>query len=339
MKPSSTVAAAAIGLAVSALVPIVVKPLLARWRALDVPVERSSHVRPVLRGGGVAPAVGMIAGTSFLLATSTPGASARVPLTVIGGAAAATATLGLAEDLFGVPLRVRAAAQVTVGALASSCLVRVESAPWWLVPLGTLAVSGYINVTNFMDGINGISSLHGLVAGIGLSAAGAHADLSWLSGTGASIAGAFLSFLPWNIAGSGLFLGDVGSYVLGGAVSVTSVAAVAAGVPFVRIVAPLLPYLTDSAVTLMRRIVTGEAWYEAHRSHVYQVLALRFGHIPIAVFVTGASSLTAVAGIWASSTGKLVPLGFAGMVLVPVTYLSAPRIAALILPSVVSCSA
>jgi len=323
---TNVAAAAVLGLTTSALLPVLLKPLLRRWRAMDVPVERSSHARPVLRGGGVAPAAGLLAASTALFVSTPPGSPSRLPVVVVGAASAACAALGLTEDLLGVPLRARAAAQVAIGAATSTCLVVAASGPWWLIPLGTLATAGYVNVSNFLDGINGISSLHGLVVGVSLAAAGTRAGLPWLTGSGWSLAAAFIAFLPWNIAGSGLFLGDAGSYLLGGTIAATSVAAVAAGVPFVVVLGPLVPYLTDSGVTLSRRMLQGERWYEAHRSHVYQVLASRHGHLPVATFVAAASALTAFSGALAGRGGRRSVVGVALMVLAPPAYMAVPRL-------------
>lgn len=326
MSATRGLGVAAIALATSALMPLVVKPLLRRWNALDVPVHRSSHARPVLRGGGVAPAAGLLVASGALVASMSSGSPSRLPVVAIGATSAACAALGLMEDLAGVPLRTRAAAQVAIGAIASTCLVATMAGPWWLVPLGTMATAGYINVSNFMDGINGISGLHGLVVGLSLAAAGTRAELPWLNGSGLSIAAAFAAFLPWNVAGSGLFLGDAGSYLLGGTIAATSLAAVTAGVPIVVVLGPLIPYLTDAGSTLGRRILRGERWYEAHRSHVYQILASRHGHLPVATLVAAASALTAVAGAWASQGGFKSALGVAGLVVAAPAYVLLPKV-------------
>ncbi|MGX6397631.1 hypothetical protein ACVB9L_10805, partial [Rothia kristinae] len=76
---------------------------------------------------------------------------------------------------------------------------------------------GYISVANVMDGSNGISGLHGLTAAVFYAYAGWVTDRPWLVVAASAIAGAYLAFLPWNLWSSRVFLGDTGSYFLGGA--------------------------------------------------------------------------------------------------------------------------
>ena len=37
-------------------------------------------------------------------------------------------------------------------------------------------------------------------------------------------------------------------------------------------------FLVDSGITLLRRILNGDKWYEAHASHAYQNAARKWGH-------------------------------------------------------------
>ena len=73
--------------------------------------------------------------------------------------------------------------------------------------------------------------------------------------------------------------------------------ALASGLPFLFVIAPISIYLADSGFTLMRRALRGEKWYEAHRTHQYQLLTT-YGatHVAVAGFVALASALAAVAG-------------------------------------------
>lgn len=183
--------------------------------------------------------------------------------------------------------------------------------PLWagiiLVPYGLLFISSYINVANFMDGLNGISGFHGVIAGLAFAAAGWFAGLSWLLTMGLVLSAGFLGFLPWNLTKPGAFLGDVGSYLLGGAVAITSFAALLAGVPVLATIGPMIIYFGDVGVTLVKRVRAGHKWDEPHKEHVYQRLnQLGLSHVAAsginALFTIAASALGLVslfvAPIW-----------------------------------------
>ncbi|MDD0858713.1 hypothetical protein NHF46_15135 [Arthrobacter alpinus] len=76
----------------------------------------------------------------------------------------------------------------------------------WLIPIGAIAVAAYVNVANFMDGINGISGTHGLLVGGFYAYAGYAAGHGWMVYVGIAIALAFAGFLPWNLSRNKVFL-------------------------------------------------------------------------------------------------------------------------------------
>jgi undecaprenyl-phosphate alpha-N-acetyl-D-fucosaminephosphotransferase len=202
-----------------------------------------------------------------------------------------------------------------------------------LLILGAIFVAGYINVANFMDGINGISGAHGLVAGLAYALTGWMVNLPWLALAGVAVAGAFAAFLPWNVRpGKNVFLGDAGSYVLGAALGTLAVGAWFADVPFLLAFAPLMTYLADAGTTLFRRFMAGEQWYKPHRTHTYQRLTdVGFSHLGSTAVVTGTTILVWVLLAFASdlfASGAV--LAAVGVVLVAlavlVVYLRMPQL-------------
>jgi len=300
--------------------PFFLKPVLQRLGVIDVPNGRSSHTRPVIRGAGLGPLIAMIVAFVILLLNSEPG-SGSIILVVVALVAVAAAVLGWIEDLRGVPVKLRAASQLTIGLMGAGVLVALAGAPWWLVPVFGLGIAGYINVANFMDGINGISGLHGAVVGGVFALTGALTDVVWLIPAGLLIAASFLGFLPWNLRG-GVFLGDVGSYLLGGSVGMVAVAALVSGVPLLAVLGPLSIYLVDSGTTLVSRVLSGERWYEAHRSHTYQRLTdLGFSHVRVALIISVASLASSLAGLLSLVSTNLWLVSAVLIVLIAVVYL------------------
>lgn len=316
----------AVTFGLSILLPVVVKPLLAKLGIIDVPNERSSHTRPIIRGLGLATLFAMLGGYLVTLTAGNPALLAM--LWVVAGSALAAGAIGLAEDMRGLRVLVRSALQLTLAALAVNGFVSIQGAAWIWIPYGILFVSSYINVANFMDGINGISGMHGAIAGVTFATAGLVAGQLWLVVSGLILAAAFAGFLPWNLLGSGAFLGDVGSYLLGGAVAATSIGAAIAGVPWLATIGPMILYFGDVAATLIRRVRRGEKWYEPHREHVYEQLTdLGYSHARVTSLIstlTIIASFLGLASFWV--TGIAWWMLLAGGLALTGFYLLLPRI-------------
>ncbi len=261
---TNVLAVAACGAVVAAAEAVTV-PLLRRAAIIDVPGHRSSHTIPTPRGGGIPVAAGLLVAAALV-----GGANAAV----FGFAVAAFGLLGFAEDLRGLPPGRRLIWQAVGGAMVAIVLVSGLAEPTvkvlLLAVLGMAWITGFVNAFNFMDGVNGISGAHALIAGV------VYADLGWwrhdgfMVPVGAAVAVSALAFLPWNAGRARVFLGDAGSYALGAALATLAAYAVLAGIPVEAALGPLALYLADTAWTLQRRIRAGERWLEPHRTHIYQ---------------------------------------------------------------------
>ena len=284
-------------LIVSLAAPLALKPLLLRMGVIDVPNSRSSHTRPVIRGVGLAPLLAVVVGYAILLFGTRDSAQLTVLLVILGVSLAA-GLLGLVEDFRGLPVVVRAGIQLAIGLVGAGVITANVDGSGWALLAYALAIAAYINVTNFMDGVNGISGLHGVVVGVTYATLGVIVEAPWLTVAGLILALAFAGFLPWNLIRGGMFLGDVGSYLLGGGIAIVAVAALAHGVLAVAVLSPIVIYLADAGVTLVRRVFRGERWFEAHRSHVYQRLTdLGLSHVQVASIVATASACTGGLGL------------------------------------------
>ncbi|TFC93271.1 glycosyltransferase family 4 protein [Cryobacterium breve] len=276
--------------------PVLVKPLLVRLKVLDISNERSSHTGSAIRGAGLGPLLSITVGFALLAAFGETPEPAL--LLIILAVALSSGTLGWLEDLRGVPILLRAGLQLVIGVAGASMVVIASGGWWWTVPVFAIWVAGYINVANFMDGVNGMSGLHGAAVGSVFAVFGVVLDMPWLWLAGIVLALAFAGFLPWNLFGRGMFLGDVGSYLLGGFIGIIAVAAITNGVPVLSVLGPLAIYLADAGATLGRRILRGERWFEAHRGHTYQRLTDGgMSHLKVSLIVAGSSLLSGGLGI------------------------------------------
>lgn len=279
-------------------------------KLLDMPNERSSHARPVPRGGGVAIVLPFLAGALLLW---WQGAMTTPLLAALLGGGGLVAAVGFWDDHVDLPARLRLALHVGAAVLAVALLGPVQHvplgtatwiAPTWLAwPVSVVAIVWILNLYNFMDGIDGIAA--GEAASVSLAAlliAGlVGAELPGLALLAAAAAG----FLVLNWPPARIFMGDAGSGFLGYVFAVYLLLSANEDARFVWVwIIVLGVFWVDATVTLARRLAAGERWYAAHRSHAYQHAAQRFGrHLPvtlavIAIDVLVLLPLAAVAATW-----------------------------------------
>lgn len=321
----------AFSLAIALFSPFVVRPMLERSGVIDMPNERSSHQRPTIRGMGITTALATVSAlilAVFMPQGSEPGAGGAALLLVIAIATAAAASVGWLEDIRGLGIKTRAGLQLAIGAVATAVVALLDPAQdqlWW-IPAGAVAVAAFINVTNFMDGINGISGVQGFLMGGFYAYAGYVNQQPWLIYVGIAVGFAFAGFLPWNLGKNNVFLGDVGSYLLGAAISVTALAAFLSGISVEYVFSPVLIYLADTFVTFLRRLRAGERVYSAHRTHAYQRLTdAPMSHIQATSVVAVATILVSVLGIVAARSSEPIRIGASILcVLVVFAYLKSP---------------
>ncbi|HEX8709851.1 MAG TPA: glycosyltransferase family 4 protein [Pyrinomonadaceae bacterium] len=261
-----------------------------RLRLLDHPNERSLHGAPVPRTGGLAIlaslALGVLlaAGWAYLRGAA-PALDARRSLWIVG-MLLPVAAVSLWNDWLELPAGLRlavhglAAAGVVLGAGLTIEQLRVPSINTWrlgwlAVPLTILCLVWMTNLYNFMDGMDGFA---GGMAAVGFSFLG---YLGWRGGDSfiATLSlltvGATSGFLLYNRPPARIFMGDVGSTLLGFLAGALAVLGVHQGL--FELWVPVLifsPFIVDASVTLCRRLLKGERVWQAHRQHYYQRMVL-----------------------------------------------------------------
>jgi UDP-N-acetylmuramyl pentapeptide phosphotransferase/UDP-N-acetylglucosamine-1-phosphate transferase len=281
------------------------QPLLAwlkRRAILDRPVDRSAHRVPVPRGGGlvVVPSV-LVAWLALALLGEAPAGTLTVAL-----AAAALAALSWRDDVAGLPIALR------LGAHAVAVAVGLAALPpgvfqGVLPPLADRAAAAlvwlwFLNAYNFMDGIDGITGIETAAIGLGLALVaiarpgGADTPVPALA-----LAAGGLGFLRWNWHPAQIFLGDVGSIALGYLGGFLLLAMAAHGLWAPALILPLY-YLADAGITMARRALAGERFWEAHRRHFYQrALAPDGDHAAVARIILAGDMLLVALAVLAAS--------------------------------------
>jgi len=269
-----------------------VRRALTRWRVVDVPNARSSHRAAVPRGGGIAFVAVILLGWTGLALAGVPG----LPWPVLAGAAA-VAAISMADDVRGTPWALRLAVQAIavaagVAALPADSAVLPDAVPPLLERLAIgLAWLWFINLFNFMDGIDGIAAAEAAVVGLGLVAIAAVAgDTGWPVAPALVVAAAAAGFLPYNVPAARMFMGDVGSATLGFVLGWLLILVAAEGALATALLLPLY-FILDATTTLALRIARGERLQDAHRLHAYQAAVDR--GLPHAL-VSGATGVLGV---------------------------------------------
>jgi len=249
-------------------------PWLRARAMLDRPNDRSSHKTPTPRGGGLA----VIAVLLVALWAIQIGVGAPVwRLALLTGAVLLLAAVSWIDDRGGADWRLRLGVQL-IAAIAGLYAIGLGPAeqrlglPAWLIGLVlTLGWMWFINLYNFMDGIDGITGVETASIGIGLVVL-AVVTLGAVSGhalAGLALAGAAIGFLVWNWHPARIFLGDVGSVPLGYIVGGLLIQLALAGHWVPALILPFY-YLADSTLVLFRRAFAGQKPWQAHKTHFYQ---------------------------------------------------------------------
>ncbi|MGF3021216.1 MraY family glycosyltransferase [Methylobacterium aquaticum] len=280
--PLTPLVAVPLATALSAGLIVALRPLLQRY-ALARPNARSSHRIPTPQGGGIAVVAAALAAV-FLLAGTPP---AQVVALAVG--TLALALVGAIDDIrpLSVVARLPLQAACVVLVLTATGGQLVPDVPLWLErTLAILAGLWFVNLTNFMDGLDWMTvaemvPILGALLAFGL--AGHLPEEATL--VAAALLGGLLGFAPFNRPVARLFLGDVGSLPIGLVVAWLLYRLAGQGGEGGLAAAILLPLysLADATLTLGRRALAGEPVWQAHRSHFYQRATANGRSVPFVV--------------------------------------------------------
>lgn len=236
------------------------------WRLglIDQPSARSSHSHETPKGGGI----GMAAAFLLTAVVLDMPIAFWLPLGVLAG-------LSLRGDQVEISPKLRLLMQfVLMGILVIGTgegifqdMPRILIALFWIV-----FIVGTANFYNFMDGINGIAGISGVI-GFGLLAFATYKNQPEVGLLAACMALACLGFLPFNLPRARVFMGDGGSILLGSVFAGLVCLASRTFLDFLCMTSFLFPFYADELTTMIVRLRAGESLTQAHRRHIYQLLA------------------------------------------------------------------
>jgi UDP-N-acetylmuramyl pentapeptide phosphotransferase/UDP-N-acetylglucosamine-1-phosphate transferase len=270
-RATAILAAAALS---SALLIILFGPLLERY-ATAQPNARSSHKVPTPQGGGIAVILATI-GISYLTFWFLPAsAGASLQFAIITAAIGLIAGVGVLADIHQENIWSRLVLQML--AVAAVILVlphKLRVLPIFPLPVEriVLVFGGlwFVNLVNFMDGLDWmtvaevipITATLALIGFLGMLPPPAIV-------VSLALCGAIIGFAYFNRPVAKLFLGDVGSLPIGLVLCWLLILLAGSGAYAAAVLLPLY-YLSDSTVTLIRRMLSRDRIWQAHRTHFYQ---------------------------------------------------------------------
>ena len=266
---------------VAALVlTFLVRKNLLRRNLLDHPNERSSHTQPVPRGGGWALLLVLIPGiiiTGVLQHDIPRHAGLLTGIILLG-------IISWLDDKGGVSARVRLSLHLLAATLGTLSFSQHAVLFGGFLPLHldrAIMIIGwawFINLYNFMDGIDGITGVEtiSIATGTCLLMTAIGTNDPFLATLTLLLTGSCLGFLVFNWHPAKIFLGDVGSVPLGYLIGFGLITLAVNGHLVSALILPLY-YLADSGITITKRALRGEKFWEAHRQHFYQRAAKGLG--------------------------------------------------------------
>jgi UDP-N-acetylmuramyl pentapeptide phosphotransferase/UDP-N-acetylglucosamine-1-phosphate transferase len=223
--------------------------------------ERSSHIGIIPQGAGI---VIFLLLMFFSLALRNFQAVPFLAYVII---ATILSLIGFWDDVKNLPVLPRFLAQGLAVAFSLYWLEAQNGLPFFLLFLSLL---WYVNLSNFMDGIDLMTVSHVIFMAIGLASFAYFGQAPfWLFWISCFLIAALLGFAPFNIPKAKLFIGDAGSLPLGLLIGIMLIAAserTGLMPPFIL----TLYYLADSGLTLILRLMRGEKVWLPHRTHFYQ---------------------------------------------------------------------
>ena len=233
---------------------------------LDKPNLRSSHKNVTPKGGGI----GILA--AFFICSIALSIPKNFWITAV-----LLSLFSFWGDRSEIRPKVRLLFQFAAGTiLLIGILMEKQNgvAPYLLMPLLAVFVVGTANFYNFMDGINGIAGITGIV-GFGLIAfytsnSGYSTALSTLA---LCMSFSCMGFIPFNVPEAKVFMGDVGSILLGFVFSGMVVYLSKNVLDFICLMSFLFPFYADELLTMVVRLKNKENLTKPHRRHLYQLLA------------------------------------------------------------------
>ncbi len=286
-----------------------VKQFAEKVGAIDVPKDgRRVHDHPIPRMGGLAIFMGFVLSVLLFVNISTPVFGILLGTVII-------AVLGAVDDIVSLKPMVKLLGQIfaAVVAIRSGVVFDTISNPnffsqetfiqigWLSVPLTLFWIVGCTNAVNLIDGLDGLAVGVSAISSLTMFVVSLFVADPIVSVMLAALVGACIGFMPYNLNPAKIFMGDVGSQMLGFVLSTVSILGLFKFHAIITFLVPLLALavpLTDTAFAFVRRIAHGQSPFKADRGHLHhRLLAMGMDQKQAVAVIYGVSALLGLVAV------------------------------------------
>lgn len=267
-------------------------------KILDTPNERSNHQNPMPKGGGLLIIIAILIGC---IISNT--INIEMILLLLGSLF--LSIIGFIDDRFNLSIVLRLVCQVFVTTIMiiniqnDDILIFQRYLPSYCIKfIIAIILIGFMNCFNFMDGIDGLASSEAIHISFNILILSSSFLLTQeLKKLCLIITTANLTFLKWNWHKAKIFMGDSGSIPLGFILGWMLIKLALSGAIILSIIIPLY-FLSDTLITMIKRLYDGEKIWQGHSRHFYQI-AVRNGanHASVVMYIMIANIFLTIAAI------------------------------------------
>lgn len=296
------------------LISPTVKRLGLQFGFVDQPDERKLHQRPMVRMGGVGIGLGAVVACGFGIWQESDELTLQHSWLTIAAtlfAGICFFAIGLADDRWSLSPKLRLGLQAVVTMISWFLGLQMHHLPipgvgvvalgYWSLPITFLWLAGITNALNWLDGLDG------LAAGISTIAALTFAAIAWQQQDivslliALSLAGASMGFLRYNAFPAQMYMGDGGSYFIGGMLAALGILSTGSSesfslnaMPFVVLALPIL----DMVLVIIARLLDRKSPFFPDQRHIH--------HRLLRLHLTKQASVVAIylCALWAGVTAN-----------------------------------
>ena len=291
--------------------------------AMDVPKDsRRMHTKAMPRFGGMAIVAGSMISMMFFLSFDE-----RIPVILLGGIL--IYSLGIADDLFNLPAKVKFVGQFVVAIMMYAMNIRITFITNFFgegnSQLGDVVcflitvvwIVGITNTVNLIDGLDGLAAGTSAIASFCIAYVAYIHGTYLVAGSMLALAGAALGFLPFNFYPSRIFMGDGGSLYLGFMLGTLSILGTVKSATLVAVIIPVLVLgvpIFDTMFAILRRLINKRPIMEADKGHLHhRLMSLGYGQRRATLMLYGISAIMGVAAVTYSRGLIVETLGLAAI--------------------------